>query len=820
MLSKTNGINLSIKVLILFLGVFFTVNSFSQQKSNSIAEDFLSSNEYLHNYQLEKFFIHTNKTNYYPGEKIWFKVYVVNDIDNKPSLQTRNLQVNLFNSDKNLVLSQLNLVENGITNGEIELPKDINTGQFYIELTTQWNQNFKNNSSISSINIIDNNQKESLESETQVVSKVKNGNLKESLNIQFFPDSSILLEDTVNSITFSSKLNSYPIKITGDIIDNTTGIIVSKIESTVFGMGRFKLFYRSNRSYSAIINYNGIKKTIPIEKAMSNGILITKNDNQEIDSVLSFTLKSNKNTVTSNSKNTVFAVLHRNGFSNTVIPIKLKKKYLNYSINILKNNLFKGVNSISLFNKKNEIIAEYSFFHDDYNKFDVDIVKVDNDLDSLTLGFRLKNGLKDTNLSVSILPEETLVYTNQYSIVTSFLLAPYLKNTHLNLSLFFNSKNCELNIDYLIKTGIRTNTLPFSSQFNVIIAENGLAIKGNVSSNIKDLTNYKIMLSSEENNILLIEPIGDSNSFSFNNLILKYPSKYKLALLSATGKIIKTGFRIKKDLLKYKPNQVLLKNIEVTELTESKMLTNDEIKIDYSYTPTLFDETNLLDVVHLTKKQNRENELKKLGIKAEILNNGFSNLFIVKEDQALTSVFDYLYRIPGIKVFGDNPNIEFTIRTTRGQGSITGSNSMTVFVDGVLSDTEYLASKNISDFIAINVNSSGAGLGAVGMGGVINFYTKKSKFSEYRTLTNKDIYISETELGFNLPSNYDNNQFTFTNQLSKQYFGTVGWFPNFNIKPSSKNHLKFDKNGIQNIKVIVNGMDSEGNLIFKIVDFN
>ena len=101
-----------------------------------------------------------------------------------------------------------------------------------------------------------------------------------------------------------------------------------------------------------------------------------------------------------------------------------------------------------------------------------------------------------------------------------------------------------------------------------------------------------------------------------------------------------------------------------------------------------------------------------------------------------------------------------------------------------------------------------------------NFYTKKSKFSEYRTLTNKDIYISETELGFNLPSNYDNNQFTFTNQLSKQYFGTVGWFPNFNIKPSSKNHLKFDKNGIQNIKVIVNGMDSEGNLIFKIVDFN
>lgn len=819
MLSKTNGINLSVKVLILFLGVFFTVNSFSQQKKNSIAEDFLSSNEYLHNYQLEKFFIHTNKTNYYPGEKIWFKVYVVNDIDNKPSLQTRNLQVNLFDSDKNLILSQLNLVENGITNGEIELPKDLNTGQFYIELTTQWNQNFKNNSSISSINVIDNTQNDRIESETQVVSKVENGNLKESLNIQFFPDSSILLEDAVNLITFSSKLNSNPIKITGDIIDNTTGIIVSKIESTVFGMGRFELFYRSNRSYSAIINYNGIKKTFPIEKATSKGILITKNKHQEIDSILSFTLKSNTNTVTSNSKNTVFAVLHRNGFSNTVIPIKLKKKYLNYSIHILKNNLFKGVNSISLFNKKNEIIAEYSFFHDDYKKNDLDIVKVHTDLDSLTLGFRL-NGLKDTNLSVSVLPLETLVYTNQSSIETSFLLAPYLESTRLNLPDFFNSKNSEVHIDYLIKTGIKTNILPFNSQSNIVISESGMVLKGNVSSNIKDLTNYKVMLSSEENNILLIEPIGDSNSFSFNNLILKHPSKYKLALLSATGKIIKTGFRIKKELLKYKPNQVLLKNIEGSGLFENNTLTDDTIEIDYSYTPTLFDETNLLDVVHLTKKQNRENELKKLGIKAEILNNGFSNLFIVKEDQALTSVFDYLYRIPGIKVFGDNPNVSFTIRNTRGQQSITGSSNMSVFVDGVLSDTEYLASRNISDFIAINVNSSGAGLGIVGMGGAINFYTKKSKFSEYRTSTNKDIYVSETELGFSLPSNYDNNQFTFANQLSKEYFGTVGWFPNFDIKPNSKNHLKFNKNGIQNIKVIVNGMDSEGNLIFKIQDFN
>jgi hypothetical protein len=816
--SKSNVSNQTSKVIILFL-VFFSIINFYGQKNNSTIEKFLSSNKALHSYQLEKFFLHTNKTNYYPGEKIWFKAYIVNDTDDKLSRQTTNLQLNLFNSNKELVLSQLHLVENGITNGDIDLPKNFITGKYYIELTTQWNQNFKNNSAVFPIKIIDNTQKNNPISNELEVLNATNSNIQESININFFSDSSILLEDAINSITFTSKSNSNPIKIIGDIIDNTTGIIVSKIESNIFGMGRFELFCRPNRTYSAIINYNGIEKTTPIQIAQSKGILIEKNVSQKIDSIISFTLKSNKNTVSANSNNTIFAVLHRNGYVNSIIPIKLKKKYLNYSISFLKGNLFKGVNSVSLFNKRNEVIAEYSFFHNDYKKIDLDIVKTSDEIDSLTLNFKLMNGLKDANLSVSVLPEQTRVYMDQSSIVTSFLLAPYLESTRLDLPNFFNSKNSEENIDYLIKTGIKANVFPFNNKSNTH-SENGMSIKGNVSSNVKDLSNYKIMLSSEENNILLIDSIGKSNSFTFNNLILKHPSKYKLALLNSKGEIIKTGFRIKNELINYKPKKTLSRTIEITEHVENSSSNTDEIEIDYTYTPTSFDDVNLLDVVTLTKKQKRENELKKLGIKAEILNNGFSNLFIIKEDQAITTVYDYLYRIPGIKVFGESPNKEFTIRTTRGQGSLLGSNNMAVFIDGVLSDSEFLTSRNINDFVAINVNSSGAGQGITGMGGVINFYTKKGKFSEYRTSTNKDIFISETDLGFKFPSEYSNNQFTFENQLSKEYFGTIGWFPNFNIKPNSENLLKFSKNGVQDIKVIVNGMDSDGNLIFKIADFN
>ena len=75
------------KTLLFFCAIIFTINSFSQKEINSTTEGFITTNNYLHDLQLEKFFLHTNKTTYYAGEKVWFKAYVVNDTDNKRHLK-------------------------------------------------------------------------------------------------------------------------------------------------------------------------------------------------------------------------------------------------------------------------------------------------------------------------------------------------------------------------------------------------------------------------------------------------------------------------------------------------------------------------------------------------------------------------------------------------------------------------------------------------------------------------------------------------------------------------------------------------------------
>lgn len=789
----------------------FCIGSFciAQKNINFNTENFVSINPQLHNYQLEKFYFHTNKSSYYAGEKLYFKAYIVNDFDNKPSIQTTNLHLNVYDSKRNLLLSQLSLASNGSSNGEIVIPKDFKPGIYFIELDTQWNQNFSNNSSIFTFEILG-EQLKKLENNNE------QSNKKNELKIEFFSDSSVLVENLINYITFKASTNAKPLEITGTIIDNTTRIIVSKFKSNVFGMGRFKFLAKPNRTYSAIVKYNDTEKIIPIQNIKNEGFLIIESKKSTIDSLASFTLKTNEKTLHKFNNKTVVIVHHRNGVPNSIIPIKITESFLNYKFSIPKKNLLSGVNTISLFNEKNEVISEYSFYNFNYKTIDLEVTKLNTNLDSTTIDIRQKNGVNNANLSISILPQKTKTYNTNTTIISSFLLAPYLEKTLLHLPNFYQSDNPKINIDYLIKTTKKNQTFPLKfKDNNISLPENGMTIKGNVSSNIKDLTSYKIMLSSEENGLLLIEPVGQSNSFSFENLVLSYPSKYKLALLDKSGKIVKTGFRIKNELISYQPKKKLLKEIEFSEFLSTSN-SNEDINIDYS--PTFFDDVNLLETVNLSKKQKREEKLKKLGIKKEILNNGFSNLYIIEQDQGLITVYDYLYRIPGIEVFGSNPNKEFTIRSIRGQGSFQGNNNMTIFVDGVLSDTEYLASRTLDDFIAINVNSSGAGAGAIGMGGVINFYTKQGKYAAYKTVTNKDIFVSETSIGFNLPTKFENSQLSFINKISKEYFDTVGWFPNFNIKPNSKNHLTFYNNEIENFKIIINGIDTEGHLIFKIID--
>ncbi len=792
--------------------ILISISAFSQKKLNSVTKSFVETNNYLHKLQIEKFFLHTNKTVYMPGEKVWFKAYVVNDADNKPSLTTTNLHINVYDANKKIVSNHLFLVKDGTTHGDIMLDKELAAGNYFIELTTQWNQNFENNNSITKINVVSN---------LENISRSFENENNQDFELEFFSESSFFLENIENTIAFTAQNNSTPITISGDIIDDKTGIIVAKINSNYFGMGKFELYNRPNRSYTAFVNYNGLQKEFPLPQTNFKGIIVKKDEEQADAKSIGLILKTNEATIKSEAGDYVFAVLHRNGRQNVIVPIKLKKKYINYSFNILKENLFDGVNTISLFNNQNEPISEFSFYHSNEKQLNLDITKIDEEQDSLTLNFDLKSNLSKANLSISILPSVTKMYQNQSNINSAFLLAPYLEDAHNNLPELITSTKSEENIDLVLMTSTKKNSLSYKKKASyqkdyVVLAENGMSIKGNVSANVSDLNGYKVMLSSLENELLLIDTIGNSNKFSFDNLFLKKPTKYKLALLDQNGTIIKTGFKLSTELISYNVPDELNKNIE----TINSKNENSKMNIDYGSLPLLEDMT-VLDEIKITSYQKRMNKLEEAGYVPGVFDSSFSDLHLIDETEFAITIFDYLGRLPGIKVIGD-PNFQFSIHSTRGKRSIWGDvpANMAIIIDGVvMEDTESLLSRTANDFIAVSISNTGGRLGIRGQNGFVSFTTRQyNNFGTRSNLPNKDIISSETDLGFDTANKYENNFMQFSDIISRKFYGTIDWIPNFEIDNTGANNLKFNTNGYKNFKVIVNGMNENGEFFYKEID--
>lgn len=805
--------------LITVFSFLLYLSSYSQEQFETIASDFLEANKHFQNSDQEKFFLHTNKTTYFSGEKVWFKAYVVYDVTNTPYYKTYNLYVNLYNSEKKLVSNQLFYVENGLIYGEIEIPSESISGRYYLELDTQWNKNFDSNYSFS-IDVININKRKEIKN-------VEIQNSEAGFNMQFYPESNLLLENFENKIYFTSNYNNKPIKIKGKVIDSYTGRETSYIRSNENGMGFFKLPYIKGRTYFAYVTVNGKTHRFKISNPKRTGLVIQKKELQNDPKNISFSVKTNSATLNQNDGNFFFAVINRNGFLKTVIPIQLEKKYHNYTVNVLKENLFNGLNTITLFNQNNIPISSRNFYCFKNKQIELDVLKVNETNDEIKLDLTMLNKFTVANSSISVLPEKTKLYNNESNILTSFLLEPYINLDSKVLNSFFDKKMSSNDIDLILQTQKDTlinynlikNTRPHKPEI-------GLTIKGIVNSNLTNLNSSRVLLSSKENNILKFSKVKNGNSFVFDSLYLNYSSKYRLALIDYTGKKVKAEFKVEKQYTSYTPDSLL----SITKASQFSLVQNQSSEeISIINAPKVAEKLKEVLIIGTNKTQKNDvntsypNNTQELG-------SGFTKALERNENECLDCTLLKLidnYGNVTAKVAG-NGNIG--IRFNRGINTFLGSMDALVIVDKIrISSEEYEILRHIraQDVKSIRVNASGAGYGIAGSNGVIivetnNLSGSKSTLTsidEQSVSSSYDFKISETDFGFSQPSkNYTQSSLTFNNNISKTYFNTIDWIPNFTIKPNTSNYLKINKSSEESIKLIINGMNNEGDLIFKIIN--
>jgi hypothetical protein len=475
----------------------------------------------------EKVFIHINKTSYFIDDTIWFKAYV-GDTDNKPSLKTTRLSVNLLDSKGNTLQKKSIFINKGVGKGQFVLNDSLKSGIYYIQAYTNYMKNFGgNNRCIQEINILNN-------------VTVKENNVKNSYDIQLFPEGGYLLEDAENIIGIKSLINGKGVDYSGKIVNNANQEIVS-FKSEHLGMTKCKFIYASNEKYTVFININDTIVKIAIPTAKKEGVLLSMDANKS--GFISLMLKTNKKTLAKLKNSNYKLLFHQRNKIMDFLEIP-NLETLNFSLEFDKKSFYNGVNTITLFKDNQPILERKFYIEKEVQETNLSLQKINIENDSINYKLKITNTDKPiiTNTSVSILPVNALNFNEITNIKSSFLLAPYLKGYIENPAYYFNKDNLKRTehldlllltqgwTQYSLKDMIASLNPSYKYDFEL-----GFKLKGTV---FPLLTNH-LALMTKDNMIVDKLYLNGKKEFSFNNLLLYKGDTVKVSFINNSNEAIK-----------------------------------------------------------------------------------------------------------------------------------------------------------------------------------------------------------------------------------------------------------------------------------------
>ncbi|ESU30047.1 hypothetical protein FLJC2902T_05390 [Flavobacterium limnosediminis JC2902] len=496
--------------------ILFAYSAFAQEHfKNKIVEPLQKNNLYF-----EKAFVHTNKTTYLDDDVIWFQAYVA-DNNNLPSNKTTLLYVNLTDSAGQVIDSKNIFISNGIGVGEFDIANINGSGQYFIQAYTNNMRNFGDaNFFIKEINVI---------KEPSITDKSN----RNEYDIQFFPESGYLLDDTENVLGIKLLTNGSGTDFTGRII-NSKNQEITRFKNEYSGLSSCKFKHTSGESYQAIIETNDtiIKLKIP-DNEKRELLLSVDNSNQQ---QLTIELKAPEKLLQELNKHNFTLLFHQNHTIIDYFQID-PKSMINKKLEIDKQHLKNGVNTITLF-KNYEPIAERKFYVDNQlNELTVTLEKDHSKNDSIVCNLKILNKNKPlkSKLSISVLPESTANFNETTTIKSAFLLTPYVTGYIENPAYYFDPKNQKRleHLDLLLLTQgfVRYSFAEMITAFNPKPAyefESGFKLKGAVSPLA---TNY-LGLIAKNNTLIQKIYLKNDNSFEFNKLLLYKNDAVKISFLS------------------------------------------------------------------------------------------------------------------------------------------------------------------------------------------------------------------------------------------------------------------------------------------------
>ncbi len=304
----------------------------------------------------------------------------------------------------------------------------------------------------------------------------------------------------------------------GQIIDES-GQVVKSFPLGKTGNGKIAIL-PDMKPYKAAFTVNGKTVTMALPKPSLTGIALQVN-NYAFPGKTAIQVATNKRTFAA-LKNPLYLVVQQNDKS-AIFDLKLDPEKKSCQLLLSNDMLFKGTNTFRIVDSQLNQLAERFVFEPVGPNPDLMVYRGSVVKDSLTL--LGKSAYANANLSISVLPENSVAGDNKNDIFSGFWINPYLKRHAAGLSDYLNKNTkaaqYELDLFFLNQPAgkyewqnILGPTPAKNYDFDI-----GLHIKGNINQSIPDPSKYWVRLFSAPAMIEKHSAVSDKKEFLFPNLV-------------------------------------------------------------------------------------------------------------------------------------------------------------------------------------------------------------------------------------------------------------------------------------------------------------
>nr|WP_299340305.1 hypothetical protein [Allomuricauda sp.] len=803
------------KPLLLSLSFLLCLFSFSQSSLNQI----LDSYENYFELSRETLFVHTNKTSYLPGETIWFTAYLYNRKEGIPLFANANLICALFNENGEIIESILVNVEEGVGSGHIELPKSVQGEKIFLKARTNWMKNFKEDDSFTvPLDLIGTYTK----SVTQSLSETS----KAQNHISFMPEGGHLLAHTINTVGVKllNPTKSSPTSLR--LFSNGGTVLVHSIKTNEDGIGKFEFIPLPDQEYYVEgEGENGEGIIAKLGKAKSRGITLSVNN--LFDDKLAILLKTNEETLGNIKGKDHFVAVHRDGIL-TLNAFQFDDT--KHSILISKDKLLKGVNIITVFDHNlNPILERLIFNEANLKTTKASISKVPNFRKKDSVGLKINLFSKKqakARLSVSVLPEETESMSPEHSILSAFLIQPYVKSPLENAAYYLRNLNRtkKYELDNLLLT-VGWSRYDWADIFGdpptkKFASENGFQLTGKVLNAEPESDKFLAIYQRSQLQMYQAE-ISTNKDFGVTNAVLHKGERVYATLLNQRNKTEEPKITVE-ITPSYKDLNITLSepflNPPMVFYSNVKKVDNPSKKEDESFQTTLDDfliddRTIALDEVTVT-----ENRIEKKLVHrpAGISDAIFDELKITTEEVKKRPTLQLVLQNLGYQTV-ITPLGGSIILPRPGASGPGTANPPIVIVDNVV---VYNPSRNIFNMPPNLLSSDSAAFDEIyythrpiemGYRGILYIYRK---YGSYVGDTPEERFASfvATE-GFQRPKEFYNPQYASVSSQKFRTYGTLHWENQLDINESGEAEFVVPTLKQDGAKVYVEGITDDGSLI-------